>query len=223
MNVPRLPRLSAVDQLLPWSGRLCDMLEGTVQDLINSVAPLSDLSLTGTLSVDGLVAAKAGLHVGGTSDPGTDNLKVDGTITAGSGSVGITGADGRIPALSTTYLADLSGANLTGLLKTGDVYAWAKAAAKPTYSYSEVGADASGAAAAITLSGLGGSGKSLVLGSPTGGDKGAGSLNATYLYQNGSPIVSFPGGGVTNNVDVGGPGGSGTVTLHFSSGIFTGT
>ena len=36
------------------------------------------------------------------------------------------------------------------------IYAWAKAASKPTYTYSEVGADISGAAAAITLSGLGG-------------------------------------------------------------------
>ena len=36
------------------------------------------------------------------------------------------------------------------------IYAWAKAATKPTYTYTEVGADVSGAAAAITLSGLGG-------------------------------------------------------------------
>jgi hypothetical protein len=37
-----------------------------------------------------------------------------------------------------------------------DVSAWAKAGTKPTYNYTEVGADAAGAAAAITLSGLGG-------------------------------------------------------------------
>lgn len=36
------------------------------------------------------------------------------------------------------------------------VYSWAKASTKPTYTYTEVGADAAGAAAAITLSGLGG-------------------------------------------------------------------
>ena len=36
------------------------------------------------------------------------------------------------------------------------IYAWAKAPTKPTYTYTEVGADASGAAAAITLAGLGG-------------------------------------------------------------------
>ena len=41
-------------------------------------------------------------------------------------------------------------------LPASDVYAWAKASTKPSYTYTEVGADASGAAAAITLSGLGG-------------------------------------------------------------------
>ena len=41
-------------------------------------------------------------------------------------------------------------------LPASDVYAWAKALTKPSYTYTEVGADASGAAAAITLSGLGG-------------------------------------------------------------------
>ena len=45
---------------------------------------------------------------------------------------------------------------LTDSRPASDVYTWAKAATKPTYTYSEVGADAAGAAAAITLSGLGG-------------------------------------------------------------------
>ena len=49
------------------------------------------------------------------SNTGADALTVSGGITAGSGSVGIIGADGRIPALSSTYLANLSGAALTGL------------------------------------------------------------------------------------------------------------
>ncbi len=43
------------------------------------------------------------------------NLKVTGTITAGSGSVGITDSTGKIPAISGTYFASLSGANLTAL------------------------------------------------------------------------------------------------------------
>lgn len=39
-------------------------------------------------------------------------------ITAGSGVVGIVGTDGRIPAISSTYFASLSGANLTALTAT---------------------------------------------------------------------------------------------------------
>jgi hypothetical protein len=48
-----------------------------------------------------------------------------------------------IPDLSGTYLI------------TSSVYAWAKAATKPTYTYAEVGADAAGAAAAVTPTTLG--------------------------------------------------------------------
>ena len=43
------------------------------------------------------------------------DLKVTGKVTAGSGSVDIINSTGKIPALSSTYLADLSGANLTGI------------------------------------------------------------------------------------------------------------
>ncbi|MDP2866523.1 MAG: hypothetical protein Q8O90_09785, partial [Elusimicrobiota bacterium] len=42
-------------------------------------------------------------------------LDVAGGINAGSGNVGIVDATGKIPALSATYLADVSGANLTSL------------------------------------------------------------------------------------------------------------
>ncbi len=42
-------------------------------------------------------------------------IDVAGGINAGSGNVGIIDTSGRIPALSSTYLANLSGANLTGL------------------------------------------------------------------------------------------------------------
>jgi hypothetical protein len=55
------------------------------------------------------------------------DLKVTGKITAGSGAVDIISSAGKIPALSSTYLADLDGSNLTGvgggptvLTKTGD-------------------------------------------------------------------------------------------------------
>ncbi len=49
------------------------------------------------------------------SDTGASALDVAGGINAGSGNVGIVDATGKIPALSATYLADLSGANLTSL------------------------------------------------------------------------------------------------------------
>jgi hypothetical protein len=55
-----------------------------------------------------------------------DAIDVTGGINAGSGNVGIVGADGRVPALTSTYIADLSGTNLTGLSLTSltDIFAW---------------------------------------------------------------------------------------------------
>jgi hypothetical protein len=60
-----------------------------------------------------------------------------------------------------TRLVTTSGTNtgdqtIPTTLPASDVSAWAKASTKPTYTASEVGADVSGAAAAITLAGLGG-------------------------------------------------------------------
>jgi hypothetical protein len=67
-------------------------------------------------------------------------------------------ASGIYPAGTTLqYLrGDNHWATLPTTLPASDVYAWAKASTKPTYTYTEVGADPSGAAAAITLVGLGG-------------------------------------------------------------------
>lgn len=45
----------------------------------------------------------------------TDQLTLLGGITAGSGAVGIVDSTGKIPAISSTYFASLSGANLTAL------------------------------------------------------------------------------------------------------------
>ena len=58
--------------------------------------------------------------VGGTltvADTTASALDVAGGITAGTGNVGIVDATGKIPALSSVFLANLSGANLTGLLE----------------------------------------------------------------------------------------------------------
>jgi hypothetical protein len=49
------------------------------------------------------------------SSTGASALDVGGGINAGTGNVGIVGTDGRIPAISSTYFASLSGANLTSI------------------------------------------------------------------------------------------------------------
>lgn len=66
------------------------------------------LSGTGTPTFAGVTITGAGASA----------LLVTGGITAGSGVVGIVDATGKIPALSSTYFASLSGANLTSLNAT---------------------------------------------------------------------------------------------------------
>jgi len=50
-----------------------------------------------------------------TTDTSATSIDVAGGITAGTSNIAIVNAAGKIPALSSTYLADLSGANLTGI------------------------------------------------------------------------------------------------------------
>lgn len=52
------------------------------------------------------------------SNTGATSIDTAGGIQAGTGNVNIIGTDGRIPDISTTYFASLSGANLTGILET---------------------------------------------------------------------------------------------------------
>jgi len=68
------------------------------------------------------------------SSTAADALDVAGGITAGTGNVAIIGTDGRLPALSTTYLANLSGTNLTGVGLLGSNNAWAARQDLLTYS-----------------------------------------------------------------------------------------
>lgn len=89
-------------------------------------------TITGNISVDPGVTID-GIDVGGSlgtsgdldvdslnlRNTGATALNVEGGITAGSGSVGIVDTTGKIPAISSTYFASLSGANLTGILSTG--------------------------------------------------------------------------------------------------------
>lgn len=44
-----------------------------------------DVNIISNLAITGITTTTGGVHVGGTSDPGTDNLVVDGTIKDGSG------------------------------------------------------------------------------------------------------------------------------------------
>jgi len=69
-----------------------------------------DSGLVFNKSTDVLTAGKLA-----TSDTSATSIDVAGGVTAGTGNVGIISAAGQIPALSSTYLADLSGANLTGI------------------------------------------------------------------------------------------------------------
>jgi hypothetical protein len=86
-------------------------------------AESSALKITnGDLGVPGEVNATSGAFG---SLALSNALDVGGGIQAGSGNVNIINSAGKIPALSSTYLADLSGANLTNLsasnLSTGTV------------------------------------------------------------------------------------------------------
>lgn len=56
-----------------------------------------------------------GVTITGGSITGLGTLTINAGMTAGSGAVGIIDSNGKIPALSSTYLASLSGANLTNL------------------------------------------------------------------------------------------------------------
>jgi len=76
-----------------------------------------NITVNGGITIDGVdisafLQPTGKVIVGSTA---ADALDVAGGINAGSGNVGIVGTDGRVPALSSTYIADLNGANLTGL------------------------------------------------------------------------------------------------------------
>lgn len=61
------------------------------------------------------VAGTLGATILTTTNTGASSLDVAGGINAGTGNVGIVDATGKIPAISSTYFASLSGANLTSV------------------------------------------------------------------------------------------------------------
>jgi hypothetical protein len=69
-------------------------------------------SFSSTLAVTGAATLTSTLAVNSTSAAAID---VAGGITAGSGNVGIVDTTGKIPAISSTFFASLSGANLTSI------------------------------------------------------------------------------------------------------------
>lgn len=75
-----------------------------------------NITVSGGITIDG---ADISAYLSGgkliATDTSATSLTVGGGITAGSGVVGIVDTTGKIPALSSTYFASLSGANLTSL------------------------------------------------------------------------------------------------------------
>lgn len=114
-----------------------------------------------TTSVDGYLTSTdwntfngkqpAGTYATGTGTANGTNTGDNAVNTLYSGLV-------TFPGFGTTGTTACVGndARLSDARPASDVYAWAKAAVKPSYTYTEVGADPAGAAAAITLAGLGG-------------------------------------------------------------------
>lgn len=71
-----------------------------------SLSGITSLGLSGLLSSTGKIQ---------TTSSAADAIKAAGGITAGAGAVAIINTDGKIPAISSTYFASLSGANLTSI------------------------------------------------------------------------------------------------------------
>lgn len=96
-----------------------------------------NITVSNGVTIDGVdISAALGAAADQTFDTltlantGASALDVAGGINAGSGNVGIVDTTGKIPALSSTYLANLSGANLTSLNGTNVSTTWA------THTYS---------------------------------------------------------------------------------------
>lgn len=82
---------------------------------------MRDLAVGRNETVGGTLGVTSGATVGGqlvVSSTAAAAILVGGGITAGSGNVAIVGTDGRVPAISSTYFASLSGANLTSIPET---------------------------------------------------------------------------------------------------------
>lgn len=91
---------------------------------IGSVLGGSGTPTFSTVTITGAGSALAVTNNVAINGTGATAIDVAGGITAGSGNVGIVQTDGRIPALSSTYFASLSGANLTSIPWTAMTTTW---------------------------------------------------------------------------------------------------
>lgn len=112
---------------------ICTTCDPTFDDLTIDTLTAVSATLSGTLAVTGAVTLSSTIEVGSSA---ANAIDVAGGITAGSGNVAVIGTDGRIPALSSTYFASLSGANLSGILESSiaDGSLLARVAANETIS-----------------------------------------------------------------------------------------
>lgn len=131
------------------------------------------------------------------TDTTAGSLDIGGGLNAGTGNVAIIGADGRIPAISSTQFASLSGANLTGILETGiaDGSVLARVAANETISGTWTFSSADTVSNGIRFTGIGAAAAGKI------------GLNANQLvFLGGSSGHAFynSGGGLLTSVDVSG-------------------
>lgn len=116
------------------------------QEVLSTSSPtFGALTLTSTLGVAGNVAVNTNKF---TVNATNGNILTAGTITAGSGAVQLTDSTGKIQAISSTYFANLSGTNLTGVGLLGSNNTWT--ARQDFKTYTETKTTANPSAGAIT-------------------------------------------------------------------------
>lgn len=123
---------------------LSDWLDQSVK--VAASPTFASLTLTGALTVAGDVAVNTNKF---TVASATGNTVIAGTLTAGSGAVGIIDSTGKIPAISSTYFASLDGTNLTGLAKLGSANTFT--AKNQLKTYDEVKTSPTISAGSLTL------------------------------------------------------------------------
>jgi hypothetical protein len=116
---------------------------------VDAAVTIDGIDLSAWLDQSVKIAATptfAGLTITGA---GAAALDVTGGINAGSGNVGIVDTTGKIPAISSTYFANLSGTNLTGVALLGSTNAFT--ARNDLKTYTETKATPAIAAGTLTL------------------------------------------------------------------------